>query len=293
MDLAALADFVLVASSGGFGRASRKSGRPKATLSRRVINLEQSLGARLFERGGRTLRLTEEGSALFKRSENLLSELREAGETIRAGVDRPRGRLRVTAASLLSLVVLGRLVADFCKRYPEIQLEIVAEDRIANLAEDGFDVALRINPKPDSTLVGRRLLRDPYVLVAPPALARPSGRSLAGFPAVLLTSAPEQPRWEISGFRSPLFPRPVVRFSSVLMVRDAVRAGTGAALIPQSVARADIASGRFVSWGVHKGPPPEIWALHLSRRLPSAKVRAFIGYLAEVAEQVAVKGTFW
>src|SRR3954471_17081443 len=123
MNLSSLADFVLVASSGGFGMASRKTGRPKATLSRRVIALEESLGVRLFERGGRSLRLTEDGAALFTRAENAPTELRETAEAIHAGVERPRGRLRVSAPIVLSHVALGRIAGDFSARHPDIQLE--------------------------------------------------------------------------------------------------------------------------------------------------------------------------
>jgi DNA-binding transcriptional LysR family regulator len=85
MDLLALADFNLVARHGGFGRAARAADRPKATLSRRVADLEAGLGVRLFERGSHTLKLTQEGRALFKRTETLLIELGEAISTITAG----------------------------------------------------------------------------------------------------------------------------------------------------------------------------------------------------------------
>src|SRR5260370_41200795 len=97
MNLLALSDFNLVASLGGFGRASRASGRPKATLSRRVMELEESLGVRLLERGARSLRLTEEGSTLYARTEGLLSEVAEIGAAIAGGLAGPRGRLRVSA----------------------------------------------------------------------------------------------------------------------------------------------------------------------------------------------------
>jgi DNA-binding transcriptional LysR family regulator len=100
MDLLALADFNLVARHGGFGRAARASGRPKATLSRRVIELERSLGLRLLERGARTLKLTQEGRALYERTGALLTEIDETAAEIAAGGDRPRGRLRVSAPLL-------------------------------------------------------------------------------------------------------------------------------------------------------------------------------------------------
>lgn len=279
MDLLALADFVLVTRCGGFGAASRKTGRPKATLSRRVIELEESLGVRLLERGGRTLRLTDEGLALFTRTEGLLGEIQEAGEAVSEGRERPRGRLRVSAPVLFSHIVMGRVAAEFSLLYPEVQLEVTAEDRLADLVEEGYDAAIRINPRPDSGLVGRRLLRDRQIAVAAPSQARPPAADPRDFPAVVPTSAPAEPLWEIEGWDAPLAPRPVLRLSSLIMVRDAVRLGAGAAVLPESIVGADLADGRLISWGARIGPPAEIWVLHASRRLTSAKTRAFVDHL--------------
>ena len=290
MDLNALTDFVLVAASGGFGRASRKSGRSKATLSRRVIELEENLGVRLFERGGRALRLTDEGQALLARTENLLGEIREAEHSIRGGQDRLHGRLCVNAPVLLSHVGLGRVAAEFCARYPDIQLEVTADDREVNLVEEGYDVVIRLNPRPDSTLVGRCFLRDRVVLAATPEHTRPTARNLQGFPAVLAWRPALEPPWNIEGYRAPLVPRPVARFSSLLMIRDAVRAGIGAGLLSESFVAGDLASGRLRKWGFLKTPPMELWVLHASRRLVSAKVRAFVDHIcAAFADGVLVK----
>lgn len=279
MDLLALADFVLVTNSGGFGAASRKTGRPKATLSRRVIELEESLGVRLLERGGRTLRLTDEGLALFTRTENLLGEIQEAGKAVSEGREGPRGRLRVSAPLLFSHLVMGRVAAEFSLRYPEVQLEVTAEDRLADLVEEGYDAAIRINPRPDSGLVGRCFLKDRQIAVAAPTHERPPAADPRGFPAVVPTNEPADPLWEIEGWEAPLAPRPVLRLSSLIMARDAVRFGAGVALLPESIVGTDLADGRLISWGARKGPSTEIWVLHASRRLTSAKTRAFVDHL--------------
>ena len=113
MDLLALADFNLVARHGGFGRAARATGRPKATLSRRVAELESSLDLRLFERGARALKLTQEGRALYERTGALLTELDETAAAIASGGDRPRGRLRISAPLLFSQTAMGKLAAEF------------------------------------------------------------------------------------------------------------------------------------------------------------------------------------
>jgi DNA-binding transcriptional LysR family regulator len=118
MDLLALGDFNLVARHGGFGRAARAAGRPKATLSRRVAELESSLGLRLFERGVRTLKLTEEGRALYERTGALLTELDETATAIASGADRPRGRLRISVPLLFAQTVGGEAGCAVCAEIP-------------------------------------------------------------------------------------------------------------------------------------------------------------------------------
>ena len=107
MDLLALADFNLVARHGGFGRAARAAGRPKATLSRRVSELEAALGIRLFERGARDLKLTEEGRALHQRTSALMTEIDETAAAIASGGERPRGHLRISAPMMFSQTAMG------------------------------------------------------------------------------------------------------------------------------------------------------------------------------------------
>jgi len=290
MDLQALTDFNLVAVHGGFGRASRATGRPKATLSRRVAGLERALGVRLIERGTHTLRLTEEGRALHARTEGVLAEIAEAGEAVRSGAATPRGRLRVSAPVVIAHVALSAIGARFARAYPQVQLEIVAEDRMVDPVEDGYDLVIRINPGPDERLIGRRILNDERLLVASPAVPFPSLSETAEeipveeipVQAVVLTSTPPGMTWSIrtetSGVR--LFsPVPLLRLSSLLMVREAAMAGAGAALLPKLLVDADLDAGRLVHWGTENGSPVEIWALQNSRRLVSAKVRAFLDAL--------------
>lgn len=281
MDLQALSDFNLVASHGGFGRAARLSGRPKATLSRRVAELEQDLGVRLIERGSQRLRLTDEGHALHARTDALLAEVREAGEAVALGAATPKGRLRVSAPIVLAHAALGRIGARFALAYPEVQLEIVADDRKVDPVEDGFDLVIRIDPSPDDRLVGRMFLTDQRWIVARPDMPRPAPSpdgSPAMVQAVLMSATPPGTVWHFSdgGRDIALQPEPVLRLSSLLMVHDAVRAAAGAAMLPKLLVEDDVAAGRLALWGVQTGPPVEIWALQNSRLLVGAKTRAFL-----------------
>jgi DNA-binding transcriptional LysR family regulator len=279
MDLLALADFNLVARHGGFGRASRASERPKATLSRRVAELEASLGLRLFERGARLLKLTEEGRALYERTAVLLTELDETAAAIASGGEKPRGLLRISAPLLFSQTAMGKLAADFALKYPEVRLEVTTEDRPVDMVEEGYDLVIRVNPDPDESLVGRIFLRDRMVVVASPPQPPPRGKTPA--PAVLRGPANRNATWNVrtrTGQKTiPI--DPVLSLSSLIMVRDAVRTGVGAARLPSSLVSHDLAAGTLVHWGDVEGPEIALWTLYPSRRLLSARVSAFLEHL--------------
>ncbi|WCE06264.1 LysR family transcriptional regulator [Pseudoxanthomonas sp. JBR18] len=278
MDLLALADFNLVARHGGFGRAARAAERPKATLSRRVADLEASLGVRLFERGSHTLKLTQEGRALFERTETLLTELGEATTAIASGGATPRGRLRISAPLLFSQLALGKLAAEFALRYPQVRLEITTEDRPVDMVEEGYDLVIRVNPDPDDSLIGRILLRDRLVAVASPALPRPAPDEAV---RAVVRVAGNASAWHLTAeqgdWRQPI--EPVLQLASLIMIRDAVRTGAGAAVLPLSLVAHDLTAGTLVRWADAKVPPIEIWALYPSRRLLSARVGAFLELL--------------
>ena len=281
MDLLALADFNLVARHGGFGKAARAAGRPKATLSRRVAELESGLNLRLFERGARALKLTQEGRALYERTGALLTELDETAAAIASGGDKPRGRLRISAPLLFSQTAMGRLAAGFALRHPQVRLEVTTEDRAVDMIEEGYDLVIRVNPDPDESLVGRIFLRDRLVVVAGPGLKRPKGH--LAVPAVVRGTGDEAAAWDIRrpNGTSRIAVNPVLRLSSLTMVRDAVRAGVGAARLPVSLVSHDLAAGRLVRWGDVDGPDIALWTLYPTRRLLSARVSAFLDYLKE------------
>ncbi|WP_431495093.1 LysR family transcriptional regulator [Pseudomonas brassicacearum] len=278
MNLNALIDFTLVATNEGLGKASRASGISKATLSRRIADLEEQLGVRLIERSARGLKLTEAGELLLSRAEGPLAEVVEAMAAAKEGVSTPRGRLRVAAPVLFSQLAMGGIGAAFCAAYPDVTIEVISEDRVVDLVEEQFDVAIRINPSPDSDLVGRCFAKDRLVVVAAPGLPRPAPGAIRSVPGVVMSSF-EPTYWTLDGGSLILEPIPRLRFSSFLMIRDAAIAGGGAALIPQSIAWNQLASGELVQWGMVSGKEAELWVLHTSRRLAAPKVRAFVDFM--------------
>ena len=279
MDLLALADFTLVARHGGFGRASRATGRPKATLSRRVAELESALDLRLFERGARDVKLTEEGRALYERAGALLTELEETAAAIASGGTQVRGRMRISAPLLFSQTAMGRIAGEFSLRYPEVRLEVTTEDRAVDMIEEGYDLAIRVNPAPDETLIGRPFLRDRLVVVAHPDLPLPNDTPI---PAIV-RDVERGTSWTIADDRgtSTAEIAPVLRLSSLVMIRDAVRAGAGVARLPISLVGRDIAQRRLAHWADVPDTDIALWALYPTRRLLNARVSAFLDFLKQ------------
>lgn len=294
MDLTALSDFNAVALYGGFGPASRALDRPKATLSRRVAELEDALGVRLIERGARRMRLTEEGMALHERTHALVTELQEAGEAVASRGPVARGRLRVSAPVVYSHVVLSRIAARFALAYPDVELELVAEDRVVDPVEDGFDLVIRVDPPTDERLMGRRIQTDELWLVATPTVSIPPRRkhnaNPIAIPAVVSTVGRSNANWSVLNDRGAAIrydPRAVLRLSSLLMVREAVLTGVGAGMLPKLLVEHDVKARRLVRLGKDDGAPVEIWALYHSRRLLSVKVKAFLTVLQEAVGSVS------
>ena len=180
---------------------------------------------------------------------------------------------------LFAHTVMGKLAADFAIAHPEVRVEVTAEDRVVDMVEEGYDMIIRVNPPPQTDLVGRCFVRDRYILAASPRIPRPpQGETV---PAVLLARDNPTAAWKITDREMHLtvMPDAILRLSSLVMVRDAARTGIGAALLPLSIVIGDLARGTLVHWGDAEEREVELWALYTSRRLLSRKVTAFLDHL--------------
>lgn len=280
--LDALAHFDLVARHHGFSRAAQASGKAKATLSRQVRALEEQLGFRLFHRDSHAFALSEEGQLLHERTRDLLTDLNEAITTLTHERAQVQGRLRISCPMMFGHLVMGRRAAEFALAYPGIQLEVTVEDREVDLIEEGYDLVIRVNPRPDSQLVGRCIHKDTQHLIAPATMARPPDGTVP-VPTVSRHNAPKERSLSVQqGETERLYLlQTLLRLPSPLMLRDAVLSGGFVAVLPQALVAQDLAEGRLVDWGRLPGQEIEVWALHVSRRLSSARVKAFLDFLAE------------
>lgn len=286
MNLDDLSDFVLVATHGGYAQASRISGRAKASLSRKVMGLEKSLGVRLFERSAKAIFLTEEGTLLLEKTRLPLHEIQEAANLLRDGRTKPEGLLKINVPTLFGQMFMGRLAADFKLVCPEVNLSVTMEDRAVDLVTEGYDLVIRVNPEPNSELVGRCFASDQVLIVSTPSLQKKYLRSKNSTQKLHIISrgvSKSQTTWEVKSATKKAFEtKTVLELPTLYMIRDAVLTGIGAAKLPTLLIAEDLKQGRLVSWGPSSERLSELWVLHASRRHSSAKVKAFINFLTQV-----------
>ena len=288
MDLNEILVFAKVVQAGSFVRAARQLDMPKSTVSRKVVELEARLGARLLERTTRTLRLTDMGRAYFVHAERILLELEAAEAAVGQLQEAPRGALRVSAP--LNFLQLGAISERFLTRYPEVQLEIVCSDRIVDLIAEGFDVAVRVGRLADSTLIARPLATMRNVLVASPGLLERLGspgspEQLPRWPCIAFGGVAERASWELlsAGGKTAsvrISPRFIVNEFDVL--GGAAVSGLGIALLPENRCVDDVRAGRLLrvlpQWSSIERP---LQAVYPSGRHLSPKLAAFLAHLAE------------
>jgi DNA-binding transcriptional LysR family regulator len=288
ISLDALALFHLVASHAGFGKAQQATGVPKATLSRQVRALEEQLGLRLIHRDSRAFVLSDEGQLLLTRTQGLLADLKDVVDTLRHDQATIGGKLRISCPLMFGHLVMGKLASQFKQQYPHVQLEVTLEDREVDLVKEGYDLVIRVNPKPDSQLVGRCILRSTQHLVATRDVTWPPTPHTA-VPAVTRSAAPEHQLVRVvkDGSTHAVRLHSALRLPSPMLIRDAVLAGGFAAVLPHKLIADDLDSGRLVEWGRVNAAPTEVWALHTSRRLSSQRVQALMDFLATHCQTVS------
>lgn len=284
MELKEVLVFTQVVRSGSFTAAARELGMQKSTVSRKVSDLEERLGVRLLQRTTRTLHLTDEGRIFFEHCQRAMAELDEAQLALSGMRATPTGLLRVTAP--LSFGFLGPMLGPFLERHPEVQLEMVCTDRVVDLVEEGFDVAIRAGRLPDTSLIARRLGNLPRILVASPAYLarRKAPRSPEQLPDHACLVFGGQRVWALTcdgrTFDVQVKPRLVVNDFELLL--DATLAGAGIALLPGPTCEAAIRDGRLRHvLPACAGAETPIHALYASTRHLSAKVKAFVEFLQE------------
>ena len=247
--------FTQVVEHGGYAKASRALGIPKSRLSRHVAALETQLNVRLVNRSTRRFVVTDVGHEVHRHAVAMLAEADAALEAVEFARAEPRGIVKVSCPVALAQTGFATILPDFLVKYPSVRLQLDVSNRRVDVLNEGFDIALRVRTHPtgEDGLVMRSFRQLSELLVASPVYLDRVGRPQV--PAQLaeretLGYSPESERqtWELVGpegeaVRIEHAPR-VVGHDFVLL-RTAVLAGIGIALLPESVAHADIANGKL------------------------------------------------
>lgn len=283
--------FVKVVEKGSFTAAAAALGVPKATLSRKVSELERRLGARLLKRTTRKLGLTEAGALYFERSARIARDLGEAESAVSQLNGGPRGWLRFTAPYSLGTDSITPLLPEFMARYPDVRVEMHLTNDKLDLVASEMDVALRVGSLPDSSLSARRLATIRQHLYASPDYLARHGEPLQ--PAdvehhrALAFSQQRHNgryRWTLTdGPRTAEIPvSPVLVANDPPSLFNAVVSGVGIALLGDPFGKIAVQQGRLrrllAPWA---GPEVDLNAVFPPGRMHTPKVRAFVDFLSE------------
>lgn len=286
----ALEAFVRVAETQSFSESARRLGKSKSLISRQVAALEMELGVRLLQRTTRSITLTEAGRGFFERAQRILSDIEDATLSVSRLQTAPRGCLRVNAPMSFGFLHLAPALPDFLKSYPEIEIDMVMNDRMVDLVEEGFDVAVRIGRLTESSLIARRLAPIRIAVCASPAYLAAHGEplspdDLAHHQCLINSTLVPSDEWRFAHPDGKAWPAPIhgpLRANNGDALKAAVVKGLGMVMLPTFIVGQELQSGELVS--VLNDFVPQDIALHAvypHSRLLSPKVRAFIDFLAE------------
>jgi DNA-binding transcriptional LysR family regulator len=280
--------FIAVADARSFTQGARRLEVSSAQVSKLVARLENRLGARLLNRTTRDVSLTDTGRAFLERARQIVEDFQSLESSVREQ-GGPRGLLRISAPTTFGTAELTPALLDFAAAYPDVSLDVSSTDRMVNLVEEGFDVAVRVGQLDDSSLVARKLAAVRMVACAAPDYLARAGTpatldELATHAAIIDTNVADPALWRfgVNGVSRDVRVHGRLRFSGAQACVAAARAGFGVTRTPAFAAAEDLRSGRLKA--LLCGFEPEL--IHVHAVYPHArhlapKVRAFVDFLAQ------------
>jgi DNA-binding transcriptional LysR family regulator len=288
-----MSSFVAVVDAGSFIGAAQATGASKAAVSRHVGELERRLDVRLLNRTTRRLSLTEEGRMFFERAKELLESIDEAESllTLRAG--EPRGTVRVNAPLTFGALHLAPLWGPFADANPQVSLDITLGDRVVDLVDEGYDLAIRITAIPDSTLIARKLASTRVVLCASPAYLAKRGvpahpHELAQHAVISYSYWSTRDEWHFSGPDGAVSVRigPRIHTNNGDTCRRAALADQGFILQPDFIVGEDLRRGDLVEvMPSYRSIELGIYAVYPSRKHLPLKTRRLIEHLSNALRE--------
>ncbi|MFC5473084.1 LysR family transcriptional regulator [Paraherbaspirillum soli] len=291
----ALEVFVEVVRKNGFARAADALQTSPANVTRYIRDLESHLGTRLLNRSSQKMSLTESGEALFERAKVLLEEVAEIELIASSATMKPRGVLRINAPLSFGILHLAPLWPQFLLRYPEVELNVALIDRVVDIVEEGYDLAIRISRTGSSSYAARKLATSHNIVCASPAYLRKHGTpttpsDLSSHACIGYSYSATADEWnftDVDGKASSVKVSCVMHTNNGDTARSAALAGLGIIWQPSFLIGADLSAGRLIPLlPGYRLPDIDVLAVYPSRRHLSAKVRVMIDFLAD-----AFKGT--
>jgi DNA-binding transcriptional LysR family regulator len=281
--------FAAVIDAGSFVGGANALEMSKAAVSRYVGDLENRLGVRLIHRTTRKLSLTAEGEVFYARCKELLSHLVDAEAEVASSIDEAVGLVRINAPVTFGILHLAELWGEFTSNNPRVSLDITLSDRVVDIIEDGFDLAVRIAQLPNSSLISRRLASTRIVLCATPTYLKRAGKpkhpsELRSHSLLAYSYMAMKDSWDFDG------PDGVVSVKTNPRIRanngDTCLAGAlkhqGIIFQPTFLIGPHLKSGALVElMPEFRGPELGIYAIYPTRKLVSPKVRMLIDFLAQ------------
>ena len=280
--------FAAVVDAGSFVKAAEALGLSKAAMSRHVGELETRLGVRLLQRTTRRLSLTQEGQVFYARSKELLAGVDEAEAEITSRSGAASGLLRINAPFTFGILHLAPLWGVFRSQYPQVALDVTLADRVVDLVDEGYDVAIRIATLPSSTLISKRLASTRMVLCASPSYLAAHGApqhpaELAAHAVISYSYLATRDEWHFVGPQGPVSVKtqPCIHTNNGDTCRAAALAHQGVILQPDFLVGRDLASGQLVElMPAFRALELGIYAVYPTRKHVPPKVRALIDFLA-------------
>jgi len=287
--LTSMRAFARVVDTGSFSEAARSMRLSRSAISKYVIDLEADLGVQLLHRTTRSASPTDNGRAYYERCVAILADIEEADATVSQLQASPRGTLRVNAPMSFGTLHLGKAIAAFMKRYPELRIHLILSDQQIDTVQEGFDVTIRIADLSDSSLISRRIVPAHRLMCASPTYLKQHGTpkypdDLRAHELLSYDYLGTGVQWKLTGKDGDHWLNAPSKLctNNAEILRDAAIDGLGIALLPTFIAGPYLRSGelrRVLS--EYRAPELTVCALYPPTRYVSAKVRAFIDFLVE------------
>ena len=280
-----MATFVRVVETGSFSAAARLLRVGQPAVSKTVAQLEARLQVSLLVRSTHGLSPTEAGLRFFERARAAIAEADEAELAARGAGAGLSGRLRVSAATTFARLHVVPSLPRFLAPHPELEIDVVLDDRVIDLVAEGIDLSLRMGDLPDSAAVARKIATGGRSVVATPAYLARAGEpqnpaDLADHEAVIYSQLPTAWSFSREGTQASVAVSGRVRVSAAEGIRAAVLADVGLTVASDWMFSPELASGAvrrvLTGWTL---PPIDLWAVFPSGRMASAKARAFAGFV--------------